>query len=165
MYASVNRVSIGSYHSLLQTINHCWVIVNWNPGNKLRWNFNQNAKLFIRENEPQNIVCEMAAILSVGGGGGGLVNPDSKVHGSNIGPSWVLSAPDGHHVGPMYLVIREGFGESIHTCLLSARRIFTQHQHLASSQLLRHDGNDLVPWILYSSGCCHLSLGTHDRYP
>ena len=32
--------------------------------------------------------------------------PDSKVHGANMGPTWVLSAPDGHHVGPMNLAIR-----------------------------------------------------------
>ena len=25
------------------------------------------------------------------------VNPDSKVHGANMGPTWVLSAPDGPH--------------------------------------------------------------------
>ena len=31
--------------------------------------------------------------------------PDSKVHGTNMGPTWVLSAPDGPHVGPMNLVI------------------------------------------------------------
>ena len=31
--------------------------------------------------------------------------PDSKVHGGNIGPIWVLSAPDGPHVGPMNLAI------------------------------------------------------------
>ena len=35
-------------------------------------------------------------------------NPDSKVHGSNMGPTWVLSAPDGPHIGPMNLGIREG---------------------------------------------------------
>ena len=29
--------------------------------------------------------------------------PDSKVHGVNMGPTWVLSAPD---VGPMYLAVR-----------------------------------------------------------
>ena len=34
-------------------------------------------------------------------------NPDSKVHGVNMGPNWVLSAPDGPHVGPMNLAIRE----------------------------------------------------------
>ena len=33
-------------------------------------------------------------------------NPDSKVHGANMGPIWVLSASDGPHVGPMKLVIR-----------------------------------------------------------
>ena len=27
--------------------------------------------------------------------------PNSKVHGPNMGPTWVLSAPDGSHVGPM----------------------------------------------------------------
>ena len=35
-------------------------------------------------------------------------SPNSKVHGANSGPTWVLSAPDGPHVGPMNLVIREG---------------------------------------------------------
>ena len=34
--------------------------------------------------------------------------PDSKDHGANMGPTWILSAPDGPHVGPMNLVIREG---------------------------------------------------------
>ena len=32
--------------------------------NKLKWNFNQNTKLFIHKNVSENIVCEMAAILS-----------------------------------------------------------------------------------------------------
>ena len=32
--------------------------------------------------------------------------PDSNVHGANMGPTWVLSAPDGPHVGPMNLAIR-----------------------------------------------------------
>ena len=30
---------------------------------------------------------------------------DSKVHGANMGPAWVLSAPDGPHVGPMNFAI------------------------------------------------------------
>ena len=34
--------------------------------------------------------------------------PDSKVHGANMGPTWVLSAPDGPHFGPMDLAIRVG---------------------------------------------------------
>ena len=32
--------------------------------------------------------------------------PDSKVHGANMGPTWVMSAPDGPHVSPMNLAIR-----------------------------------------------------------
>ena len=28
------------------------------------------------------------------------IDPDSKIHGANMGPTWVLSAPDGPHVGP-----------------------------------------------------------------
>ena len=36
------------------------------------------------------------------------VIPDSKVHGANMGPTWVLSARDGPHVGPMNLAIRDG---------------------------------------------------------
>ena len=32
--------------------------------------------------------------------------PDSKIIGANMGLTWVLSAPDGPHVGPMNLAIR-----------------------------------------------------------
>ena len=32
--------------------------------------------------------------------------PDSKVHGANMGPTWVLSAPDVPHAGPVSLAIR-----------------------------------------------------------
>ena len=32
--------------------------------------------------------------------------PDNKVHGAHMGPTWVLSAPGGPHVGPMNLAIR-----------------------------------------------------------
>ena len=36
----------------------------------------------------------------------GTTDPDSKIRGANMGPIWVLSAPDGPHVGPMNLAIR-----------------------------------------------------------
>ena len=39
--------------------------------------------------------------------------PDSKVHGANTEPTWVLSAPDGPHVGPMNLAIR------VHECCMA----------------------------------------------
>ena len=32
--------------------------------------------------------------------------PDSKVHGANMGPTWVLPVSDGPHVGPMNLAIK-----------------------------------------------------------
>ena len=32
--------------------------------------------------------------------------PDSKVHGANMVPTWVLSAPDGPHIGPMKPAIK-----------------------------------------------------------
>ena len=37
----------------------------------------------------------------------GAIIPDSKVHGANMGPTWVLSAPDGPHVGPMNIAIMD----------------------------------------------------------
>ena len=37
-----------------------------------------------------------------------FINPDNKVHGANMGPTWVLSAPDGPHVDPITLAIWEG---------------------------------------------------------
>ena len=39
--------------------------------------------------------------------------PNSKVHGANMGPTWVLSAADGPHVGPMNLTIRDGSGQQL----------------------------------------------------
>ena len=45
-------------------INNCWVIANRTLRNKVQWSLNQNAKLFIHGNAYENIVCEMAAILS-----------------------------------------------------------------------------------------------------
>ena len=41
--------------------------------------------------------------------------PDSKVHGANMGPTWVLSAPDGPHVGPKNLAIRVLLQSAIHS--------------------------------------------------
>ena len=35
-----------------------------------------------------------------------IMVPDSKIHGANMGPIWVLLAPDGPHVGPMNLDIK-----------------------------------------------------------
>ena len=45
-------------------LNQCWNIANWTIGNKRQWNFNRNQYIFIQENVFENVVCEMAAILS-----------------------------------------------------------------------------------------------------
>ena len=52
---------------------------------------------------------------------------DSKVHGANMGPTCVLSAPGGPHIGPINLAVRYDMGKSskehknkvtaIHHCL------------------------------------------------
>ena len=38
-----------------------------------------------------------------------FINPDSKVYVASTGPTWVLSAPGGPHVGPINLAVRETF--------------------------------------------------------
>ena len=43
-----------------------WLINNWTLGKKPKWNSNQNTKIFIHENTFENVVCEMAVILSRG---------------------------------------------------------------------------------------------------
>ena len=47
----------------------------------------------------------MAVKVRYGKKGNDSVYPDGKTHGANIGPTWVLSASDGPHVGPMNLAI------------------------------------------------------------
>ena len=39
--------------------------------------------------------------------------PDSKIRGANMGPTWVLAAPGGPHVGPMNLAIWVGMESNI----------------------------------------------------
>ena len=39
-------------------------------------------------------------------------NPDSKVHGANLGPIWGRQDPDGPHVSPMNFAIWEGTSEA-----------------------------------------------------
>ena len=53
-----------------------------------------------------SILPEPLRVTSQAPGNIEIVHRDSKVYGANIGPTWVLSAPDGPHVGPMNLVIR-----------------------------------------------------------
>ena len=45
-------------------LNQRWNIVNMTLRNKLAWSINRKATIFIDENASENVVCEMAAILS-----------------------------------------------------------------------------------------------------
>ena len=48
-----------------------------------------------------------------------LIYPDRKIHGANImGPTWVLSAPDGPHVGPMNVAIRVFYTDTLLGCCI-----------------------------------------------
>ena len=42
----------------------------------------------------------------------GAKAPDSKIHGADMGPTWVLAVPDGPHVGPTNFAIRVFFDET-----------------------------------------------------
>ena len=43
-------------------LTQCWKIDNWPPGNKVQWN--RNPYIFIQENEFENVVWKIVAILS-----------------------------------------------------------------------------------------------------
>ena len=51
-----------------------------------------------------------------------IIHPGSKVHGAIMGPTWVLWATDGPHVGPMNLAIRM-------IKLFSGGRVWTTHNN------------------------------------
>ena len=59
-----NLTIIGSDNETKHYLNECRNIVNWTLRNKVQWNFNRNSNIFIQENAFQNVVCEMASILS-----------------------------------------------------------------------------------------------------
>ena len=46
-------------------LNQCCNVVNSDLRNKLRWNLKRNSYIFRKENAFENVVCEMAAILSL----------------------------------------------------------------------------------------------------
>ena len=60
---------------------------------------------------------------------------DRKVHGANIRPTWVLSAPDGPHVGPMNLAIRVGIKNGSMSSLSAAGLCHHTHVGLMHTNL------------------------------
>ena len=68
------------------------------------------------------------------------INPDSKVHGANMGPTWVLSAPNGSHVVPMNLAIREVLLIYIFPTIISPAPA-------SLATMVKHAGWPAIPWL------------------
>ena len=77
-------------------------------------------------------------------------SPDSKVHGANMGPTWVLSAPDGRHVGPMNVTIRVAVCCCIYSRILSF--LSTNYIPLTHMQYM------IYIWIFTLIGTDHFRL-------
>ena len=71
------------------------------------------------------------------------INPHSKVHGANTGPTWVLSSPGGPHVGPINLAIRESKTE---LCAYSVRYTVPGSSHLTGC-ILHWEDNCVGYWL------------------
>ena len=83
--------------------------------------------------------------------------PDSKVHGDNMGSTWVLSAPDGPHVGPMNLAIRDDSSIALNpvlTSLLNSKLSATRPPTLSGSQK-QSNLNTSVSCPVHSQGKSH----------
>ena len=62
--------------------------------------------------------------------------PDSKVHGANMGPTWVLSAPGGPHVSPMNLAIWVRLSRCEICWALICKYMYVWHHHLKRSNMI-----------------------------
>ena len=62
-------------------------------------------------------------------------NPDSKVHGANMGPIWGRQDPGGPRVGPMNFAIWEVM---THTCLGIGINLLSTHWPLGDMALRLH---------------------------
>ena len=74
-----------------------WLIIPWRD--LCKWNWHPNKHIFFQQNDLNENQLESVMLVC------SWLYPDSKVHGANMGPTWVLSAPDGPHVCPMNLAI------------------------------------------------------------
>ena len=94
-----------------------------------------------------------------------VITPDNKVHGANMGPTWVLSAPDGPHVGQMNLAIRDiyCFGRcySYYYCYhYNHVIILIIMNHITISFHHHHNHHHIIIIIISSSSSSSLSLSS-----
>ena len=96
-------------------------------------------KSFVKAPLPLTIACIVSLWLSDVMKGA----PDSKIHGAKMGLTWVLSAPDGPHVGPMNLAIRGYTGRC--SCIYQKRAMgvnlcsFIHIQSIGQALSYRHN--------------------------
>ena len=76
--------------------------------------------------------------------------PDNKVHGANMGPTWVLSAPDGPHVGPTNLVIREQL-QVLQLVIFHTPQIYVVRKHLSYHRL----GKIVLTCVIFTNAEVH----------
>ena len=97
--------------------------------------------------------------------------PDSKVHGANMGPIWVLSTPDGPHVGPMNLAIRDAshFGIGILTNIKLAGEAgpspLLQWGKFVSSPTHLMKLSQLHIWYLWNLSLFWRMVRNYEKYP
>ena len=78
-------------------------------------------------------------------------DPDSKDHGANMGPTWVLSAPGVPHVGPMDLAIRgiTGFKSMGYNSYPLTKPILLWHGH---GNYITQNAGDVIANACLKSG-------------
>ena len=100
--------------------------------------------------------------------------PDSKVYGTNTGPTWALSVPDGPHVGPMNLAIRAIMWRTDCTISIKTIGLTVAELQTVCPENDAHGLHSAVVCFLfitgpYSSGLlcggwgCEVSCGGHHR--
>ena len=120
-------------------LNQCWLIVKWTRRKIFQWNHSQNSYISFKK-----MHFKMSAKLRQFCLGLNVKlkwkyhNPYSKVHGANMWPTWVLSAPDGPHVGPTNLAIREALSLTSSWFVAQIRK----SPHITQAYWVTHTGKD-----------------------
>ena len=82
--------------------------------------------------------------------------PDSKVHGTNVGPIWGRHDPGGPHVGPMNLAVWGCTDESSRE-IRTSKDIFVSHRNCISHRCLMYTCQDSCTVV----ACAKVVCGCH----
>ena len=113
-----------SFIVLLLLCHMCWIYGN-----------------FLHVSEHSWVLFQQASYCTVS-----CMHPDSKDHGANMRPTWVLSAPGGPHIGPMSLVI-----------MAAISRVHSR-SHSQEASLISHSQVCCVCYLLWVSLWKNLSF-------